>query len=116
MVSLTVSPLLVWGMGQGFTGSGSGGFICICSEEMVVVLCGSRIGGHCGWWWVGERTADSVVPLVLCACSERANDWGMATSAPRLARANSSMGSRRHVLIAPLIWGEGGGGTISIAE
>ena len=44
------------------------------------------------------------------ACSERANDWGMATSAPRLARTNSSMGSGRHVLIAPLIWGEGGGG------
>ena len=30
----------------------------------MVVLCGSRIGGHCGWWWVGERTADSVVPLL----------------------------------------------------
>ena len=28
-------------------------------------------------------TADSVVPLVLCACSERANDWGMTTSTPR---------------------------------
>ena len=28
-------------------------------------------------------TADSVVPLVVCVCSERANDWGMTTSAPR---------------------------------
>ena len=28
-------------------------------------------------------TADSVVPLVLCACSERANDWGMTKSASR---------------------------------
>ena len=37
---------------NGFTGtcSRSGGFICICSEELVVVLCGFRIGGHCGWW------------------------------------------------------------------
>ena len=51
------------GDGPGLS-SGSGGFICICSEEMVVVLCGSRIGGHCGWCWVGERTADSVVPLL----------------------------------------------------
>ena len=31
---------------NGFTGSG---FICICSEELVLVLCGARIGGHCGW-------------------------------------------------------------------
>ena len=37
------------------------------------------MGGRAGC--VG--TADSVVPLVLCACSERANDWGMATFAPR---------------------------------
>ena len=21
-----------------------------CSEELVVVLCGARIGGHCGWF------------------------------------------------------------------
>ena len=27
--------------------------------------------------------AGCVVPLVLCACSERANDWGMTKSAPR---------------------------------
>ena len=25
------------------------GFICICSEELVLVQCGARIGGHCGW-------------------------------------------------------------------
>ena len=31
---------------NGFTGSG---FTCICSEELVLVLCGARIGGHCGW-------------------------------------------------------------------
>ena len=31
---------------NGFTGSG---FICICSEELVLVLCGARIRGHCGW-------------------------------------------------------------------
>ena len=30
---------------NGFTGSG---FICICSEELVLVLCGARIRGHCG--------------------------------------------------------------------
>ena len=31
---------------NGFTGSG---FTCICNEELVLVLCGARIGGHCGW-------------------------------------------------------------------
>ena len=28
---------------NGFTSSGYGGFICYCSEELVVVLCGFRI-------------------------------------------------------------------------
>ena len=31
---------------NGFTGSG---FYCICSDELVLVLCGARIGGLCGW-------------------------------------------------------------------
>ena len=39
----TESPLCSVGV-NGFTGSGS-----MCSEELVIVLCGARIGGHCGW-------------------------------------------------------------------
>ena len=43
----SVSPLVVREV-NGFTGRvGSGG--SICSEELVVVLCGARIGSYCGW-------------------------------------------------------------------
>ena len=39
----TESPLVVWGLMV------SQVVVPCAAEELVIVLCGARIGGHCGW-------------------------------------------------------------------
>ena len=45
----------------------AGGSLCWQSDYSI---CKRNVGGRAAWL--------SVVPLALCACSERASEWGMA--------------------------------------